>query len=505
MTTTNGSAANGSAANDSTTNDPNYTVPLWINSAPHPSPSTTPIPITSSLTGETLHHAAATDISTANLACDAASHAFKTWKRAPISARRNLLLRTASLYEARTSSLLSLQTSETSCDAGWALNNVRTAVGYLREIAACISSAAQGTIPSLEKPDTMGFVFREPVGVVLVIPPWNAALILATRAIASALGAGCTVVVKASELCPRTHHAIVRAFEDAAEEEEEGGRFLPKGALNQIQAGREQAAEVTEALIKHPAVRKVDFIGSAAVGRMIGATAARYLKPVLMELGGKCPAIVLEDADLRKAATLCAKGATLHHGQICFSTERIIVLRKVAEEFKSLLVHAFEANPSAGAAVTEAGVKHAEDVLRDAREKGEKFLLGGEIERGKTATLKPAIILEPKTSRIVDEETFGPSASLYVVENDEEAIELANKSAYGLNATIHTKDLARGIKMAHELEYGQVHINSISVFTASTGSQGGVKGSGWGRQNAGWGLHEFLIEKFVSYHGDASG
>ncbi|KAL9062471.1 MAG: hypothetical protein Q9157_008894 [Trypethelium eluteriae] len=267
-------------------------------------------------------------------------------------------------------------------------------------------------------------------------------------------------------------------------------------------AGREQAAEVTEALIAHPAVRKVDFIGSAAVGRVIGATAARYLKPVLMELGGKCPAIVLEDADLGKAATLCAKGATLHHGQICFSTERIIVLRKAAEEFQNLLVKAFEANPSAGAAVTEAGVKHAEDVLRDAQEKGEKFLLGGGIERGKTATLKPAIILEPKSSRIVDEETFGPSASLYVVESDEEAIELANMSAYGLNATIHTKDLARGIKMAHELEYGQVHINSISVFTASTGSQGGVKGSGWGRQNAGWGLHEFLIEKFVSYHGD---
>ncbi|KAF2229487.1 aldehyde dehydrogenase [Viridothelium virens] len=508
----NGSTANGSTVNGSTANDTDYTVPLWINSAPHPSPSTTPISVTSSITGQTLHHAHATDVPTAQLACSAASTAFKTWKRSPISTRRNLLLRTASLYEARSSELLSLQMSETSCDEAWALNNVRTAVGYLREIAACISTALQGTIPSLEKPDTMGFVFREAVGVVLVIPPWNAALILATRAIASALGAGCTVVLKASELCPRTHHAIVRAFEDAAvgegtgeAAEGEAGRLLPRGALNQLQAGREQAAEVTEALIAHPAVRKVDFIGSAAVGRVIGATAARYLKPVLMELGGKCPAIVLEDADLGKAATLCAKGATLHHGQICFSTERIIVLRKAAEEFQNLLVKAFEANPSAGAAVTEAGVKHAEDVLRDAQEKGEKFLLGGGIERGKTATLKPAIILEPKSSRIVDEETFGPSASLYVVESDEEAIELANMSAYGLNATIHTKDLARGIKMAHELEYGQVHINSISVFTASTGSQGGVKGSGWGRQNAGWGLHEFLIEKFVSYHGDVSG
>ena len=484
MSATNGTVANGE-----------HVVPLWINGAAVPSPSSKTIPVISSVSGKTIHHAQSVDIKTAQQACDAAFTAFKSWKRSSITTRRNVLLKVADTFASRASELIQTQIDETSCDALWARNNVDTSVGYLREIASCISTSLQGTIPSLEKRDTMGFIFKEAVGPILVIPPWNASVILATRAMASALGAGCTVVLKASELCPATHHAIVRAFDDAG---------LPQGALNQVQAVREDAAEVTEALIAHPAIRKVDFIGSAAVGRMIGATAARYLKPVLMELGGKCPALVREDADLAKAAALCAKGATMHHGQICFSTERIIVLRKVADQFQDLLVKAFESNPSAGAAVNEAGAKHAEEVLRDAQEKGEKFLLGG-IERSKAATLKPVIVMEPKSSRIVDEETFGPSASLYVVEGDDEAIELANRSAYGLNATIHTKDLARGIKMARELEYGQVHINSMSVFTASTGSQGGVKGSGWGRQNAEWGLHEFLVDKFVSYHGDESG
>ena len=482
MATTNGSVA-----------DSNYVVPIWINSAAVPPPTTKRIPVVSSASGKIIHHAQSVDVKTAQRACDAASTAFQTWKRSSISTRRNLLLKVADIYERRAADLIKLQMEETSCDEVWARNNVNTSIGYLREIGACISTAVQGTIPSVEKPATMGFVFKEAVGPILVIPPWNASLILSSRAIASAVGAGCSVVLKASELCPATHHAIVRAFDEAG---------LPPGVLNQVQAAREDATDITEALVAHPAVRKVDFIGSAQVGRIIGQTAARHLKPVLMELGGKCPALVLDDADLAKAATLCARGATLHHGQICFSTERIIVLRSVADRFQELLVEAFEANPSAAAAVNEAGVKHAEEVLRDAQEKGEKFLLGGGIERSKAATLKPAIVMEPKSSRIVDEETFGPSASLYVVENDEEAIKLANRSAYGLNATIHTKDLARGIKLSRELEYGQVHINSISVFTASTGSQGGVKGSGWGRQNAGWGLNEFLVEKFVSYHED---
>lgn len=337
--------------------------------------------------------------------------------------------------------------------------NVTLAVNYIREIAACISQI-QGTIPPIDKPDTMAFVYKDPVGPVLVIPPWNGALVLAGRAVTTAIAAGCTVVMKASELSPACHHAIWKIYEEAG---------LPAGVLNVVCSRRETAGEVTEGIIKDDRIRKIEFIGSAAVGRVIGATAAKYLKPCLMELGGKCPAIVLDDADVGRAAVLCAKGAVMNHGQICFSTERIIVMRGVKDEFLAKVKGVVEGT-EAGSAVSEGIAKHAVDVLQDAKEKGCEFLTGApEMQEGNK--VKPSlVVVDAKATkdevRIVDEETFGPSASIYIVDSEEEAVELANRSAYGLNATVHTTNLERGIKVGRELEYGQVHINSITVFTS---------------------------------------
>jgi acyl-CoA reductase-like NAD-dependent aldehyde dehydrogenase len=231
--------------------------------------------------------------------------------------------------------------------------------------------------------------------------------------------------------------------------------------------------------------------------------AAKYLKPVLMELGGKCPAIVLEDADIGEAAKQCALGAVLHHGQICFSTERIIVLSGVAAAFQKHLVKAMKGMQGpAGSAVSENIAAHAEEIILDAQDKGDKVLIGGVGEERGGLCLSPTLILNPApSSRIFNEETFGPSASLYVVSSDEEAIALANRSMYGLTATVWTKDMSRFLTISRGLEYGQVHANSISIYTSPTGSQGGVKGSGFGRQNGKWGLDEFVVEKFVSWCG----
>lgn len=274
----------------------------------------------------------------------------------------------------------------------------------------------------------------------------------------------------------------------------------PPGVLNQVQTKREEAGDVTEALIAHRAVRKVEFIGSAAVGRVIGQVAAKYLKPVVMELGGKCPAIVLEDADIVEAARQCALGAVMHHGQICFSTERIIVLEAVASKFQELLVEQMQGlDELAGCAVSESIARHAEDMVKEC---GDKIIVGRVDGTVKPPSLKPTIVLNPEPSeRIFDEETFGPSASLYVVKDDAAAIGLANKSSYGLNATVWTKDMSRFMKIARQLEYGQVHANTISIYTSPTGSQGGVKSSGFGRQNGKWGLNEFVVDKFVSWCG----
>ncbi|KAJ4299113.1 hypothetical protein N0V90_004357 [Kalmusia sp. IMI 367209] len=470
--------------------DSSYTIPLWIDGKALPTDTLATFPVIQSTTSSTVHHAVSASTKEALQAVESASTAFKSWKSANHVTRRELILRVAAYYEQHANSFIETQMLETSCEEGWARTNVDLATRYLKEIAAVISSV-NGTIPQLEKPGAMGFVFKEPVGPILCIAPWNAALILATRGVASAIAAGCTVVFKASELSPKTHFLITQAFVEAG---------VPEGVLNQIQTRREAAAEVTEAVIAHEGIRKVEFIGSAAVGRIIGQLSAKYLKPVLLELGGKCPAIVLDDADLEEAAKLAALGAVLNHGQICFSTERIIVHEAVAEKFQQLLIKAMEtAGSHAGSAVSSSIGLHANDVIRDAETSGQNVLLGGPSDCD--VTLRPTIVLNPSSSRIIDEETFGPSASLYVVPTDEAAIQLANRSAYGLNATIWSTNMERALKMARELEYGQVHINSISVYTSPTASQGGVKGSGYGRQNGRWGLEEFLIDKFVSWHG----
>lgn len=293
-------------------------VPLWINNEPITTSST--IPITQASTSRTVHHASSASPSDAINAVKSSRAAFLSWRNSTHTTRHDLIIRVADYFAANASTFIDAQILETSCTRPWATNNVNLSISYLREIAAQVSSVT-GCIPPTEKPNTLGFVFKEPIGPVLCIAPWNAALILATRGIASAVAVGCTVVFKASEICPLTHFLITQAFVESG---------APAGVVNQVQCGREDAAEITEAIIAHEAIRKVEFIGSAAVGRKIGQVAARYLKPVIMELGGKCPAIVLEDADLDEAAEKCALGAVMHHGQICFSTERIIVLEGVS-------------------------------------------------------------------------------------------------------------------------------------------------------------------------------
>ena len=448
-------------------------VPIWINGKAAPLEPSRIMEVRSSKQGRVVHYAQGANASDANAAAAAAQAAFPSWRQSSHEVRRNLLLKVAEIYEQRADELVQYQTDETSCTESYARFNIKLACRLLREFAASVTTALKGDIPPIAA-DGLGLVFKEPVGPVLIIPPWNSSVILSARGVAAAIAAGCTVVVKASELSPRTHLAVIEAFEEAG---------LPAGCVNLLQAARADAREVTEALISHPAIRKVEFIGSASVGRIIGQVAAKYLKPVLMELGGKGPAIVLKDADLPNAAQLCAFGAFIHHGQICFSTERIIVESSVAKEFSSLLQEVVSKNysGSVGCAATQGGADHAKQILDEAKAHGARFLVGdNSVIEGTTASLTPTIITDVKPSdRIYDEETFGPSATLYVVHDADAAIELANKSAYGLNASIHTKDMYRAVELARRLEYGQVHMNSPTTYDQETMPVTGVKSSGW--------------------------
>ena len=291
------------------------------------------------------------------------------------------------------------------------------------------------------------------------------------RGLAVILGAGCTLLFKASELCPRTHNFLAQILTDAG---------LPQGVLNVIQTRREDAAAVTEALVRHEAIRKVEFIGSAPIGHVIGQLGGKYLKPVLMELGGKSAAIVLDDADLDAAAEKCILGgqyrnssddastylpieiAFMHHGQICFSTERIIVVGNIVDEFVDLL-RSKAALFEPGYGVSDGIVNNAYKQLVDAQSKGAKFLIGGPRYRH-PASLEPTLITGVTNDMaIFDEESFGPSASVYFAKDDEEAIALTNDSRYGLNAAIHSKNMLRALNLGRRLEVAQVHVNSMTV------------------------------------------
>ena len=275
------------------------------------------------------------------------------------------------------------------------------------------------------------------------------------RGIASALAAGCTVVLKASELCPWTHQLILETFHAAG---------FPSSAINMIIADRPNGPQITETVISQPAIRKIEFIGSASVGRIIGSLCGKYLKPVLMELGDQSPAIVLDDSDLKRAAKLCAQGAMLHHGQVCFSTERVIVQSGVKEKFEKLLIAAVSEFTSAGTAVTIYGAQKAKDVIDDAVRDGARFLVGSSELHG--ASVKPSILTDVnRNSTIAVSEAFAPTITVVSVDSDTAAIEEANSRSGGLSASIFTTSYERGLRMAQELDFGQVQINNMTMFS----------------------------------------
>jgi acyl-CoA reductase-like NAD-dependent aldehyde dehydrogenase len=268
-------------------------------------------------TGEPVTIAAAASRDDARRACDAAGEAFAGWAATPPGERRLTLTRAADLLMERAQEIASVMTEEVGGTFGWGMFNCDLASRMLREAAAQTYAVTGEVIPS-DVPGALSMGVRQPVGVVVGMAPWNAPVILSTRAIATPLAYGNTVVLKASENCPRTHAAVVRAIADAG---------APAGAVNLIMHSPADAPEVVDELIAHPAVRRVNFTGSTKVGRIIAQKCAEHLKRCLLELGGKAPQVVLPDADLEAAADAASFGAFMNSGQICMSTERIVADR----------------------------------------------------------------------------------------------------------------------------------------------------------------------------------
>jgi len=332
---------------------------------------------------------------------------------------------------------------------------------------------------------------------VLGLAPWNAPVILGVRAIATPLACGNTVVLKGSELCPRTHQLIVESLQEAG---------MPAGVVNFVTNAPADAGAVVEAMIAHPAVRRVNFTGSTRVGRIIAQTCAKYLKPAVLELGGKAPLLVLDDADLDAAVDAAAFGAFMNSGQICMSTERIVVDVKVADAFVDKLVAKVKALPLGdprgpapvvlGSVIDMATVARCNALIDDALAKGATLLCGGKAQD----TLFPATLLDHVTPamKIYGEESFGPVKGIVHVEGTEAAIACANDNEYGLSAAVFGRDAARALEVSRRIDSGICHVNGPTVHDEAQMPFGGVKASGIGRFGGRAGVHEFTELRWLT-------
>jgi benzaldehyde dehydrogenase (NAD) len=429
-------------------------------------------------------------------AVEAAAKAFETWSRTGPGERRALLLKAAEALKAKTPQFVEAVAAETGASGHWAGFNVMLAAGMLQEAAALTTQVGGEVIPS-DVPGSLAMGLRQPAGVVVGIAPWNAPVILGTRAIATPLACGNTVVFKGSELCPRTHKLIVEAFQEAG---------FPAGVVNYVTNAPADAGAVVEAMIAHKAVRRVNFTGSTKVGRIIAMTCAKYLKPAVLELGGKAPMIVLDDADLSEAVNAAAFGAYANSGQICMSTERLIVDDKIADDFVALLAAKAQGLPLGdprgpnpvvlGSVIGMPTVTFNNSLIDDALAKGAKLVCGGKAE----STLMPATLLDRVTPemRIYHEETFAPVKAVIRVNGVEEAVQRANDSEYGLSAAVFGRDIARAFQVARRVESGICHVNGPTVHDEAQMPFGGVKASGIGRFGGAAGVAEFTDLRWIT-------
>ncbi len=446
------------------------------------------------VTGKVASVAAAGKAEDVNAACEAAAAAFPAWSETGPNERRKLLLKAADMLEARTPDFINLMIEETGATGPWSGFNVMFAAKILRE-AACMTTMIHGEVIPSDKPGCFSMAIRQPAGVCVGMAPWNAPVILGVRAVAMPLACGNTVVMKASETCPGTHALIGKILQEAG---------LPKGVINVVTHSREDAPQVVEALIAHPAVRRVNFTGSSHVGRIVAQTAAKYLKPVLLELGGKAPLLVLDDANIDDAVDAAAFGAFMHQGQICMSTERIVVDNKIADAFVGKLAAKANALPYGdprgkvvlGSLVSEQAADRMDELLKDAVGKGAKLVAGGK----RSGTIWSATLLDNVNPqmKIYREESFGPVKSVIRVDGDDEAVSVANDTEYGLSSAVFSENIQRAMAVAKRIQAGICHINGPTVNDEAQMPFGGTKDSGYGRFGGTAAIAEFTELRWIT-------
>jgi succinate-semialdehyde dehydrogenase/glutarate-semialdehyde dehydrogenase len=435
------------------------------------------------------------DVEDGLAAVDAAAAAFPEWAATPPRRRAEILRRCFELMTQRSEQLAHL----ISLENGKALADARVEVAYAAEFFRWYSEEAVriiGDVSVSPSGSNRILVQHPPIGVCVLITPWNFPAAMATRKLAPALAAGCTVVLKPATLTPLTTLAIAQLMIDAG---------TPAGVVNVITTSK--TSDVMTPILADPRVRKLSFTGSTSVGRHLLHQAADNVLKCSMELGGNAPFLIFDDADLDLALDGAMIAKMRNGGQACTAANRIYVQRGTHDEFARRLAERMsamrvgpgtDANTEVGPLVDEASVRKVDSLVRDAISQGAKLLAGGKAIDGAGYYYPPTVVTNvPLHARMVSEEIFGPVASIIPFDTEEEVIAAANDSEYGLAAYVFTEDLRRGLRVCERIESGMVALNR-GLVSDPAAPFGGVKQSGLGREGAHQGLLDYTETKYIA-------
>ncbi|MEQ9773511.1 NAD-dependent succinate-semialdehyde dehydrogenase [Pectobacterium jejuense] len=442
-------------------------------------------------TGESIASVAKAGKKETQAAIDAAYNAFPAWKRKTAKERSEILYRWYELILENKRYLAELMTAEQGKPVQEAEGEVVYAANFIQWFAEQ-GKRANGEIIPPAKPGSKIYATREPVGVVVAITPWNFPLAMLTRKLGPALAAGCTGVIKPANNTPLSAFALLALAQQAG---------VPDGVLNGV-AGDTQA--ISDTVMASDKVRKISFTGSTEVGKTLVRNAAETMKKVSMELGGNAPYIVFDDADIQAAVKGAIANRFRNAGQVCVSANRFYIQDGVYDEFVALLAeevkklkvgNGMDDGVVLGPLIDDAAVEKVEKHVNDALEKGGRALVGGKRHKLGHSFFEPTVIVDANEAMLLaQEETFGPVAPCFRFKTEEEVIQRANNTPFGLAAYFYSQNLQRVFRVAEALESGMVGINECAVST-ELAPFGGVKESGLGREGSVLGLDEFLEVK----------
>ncbi|MQA34436.1 NAD-dependent succinate-semialdehyde dehydrogenase [Modestobacter roseus] len=445
-------------------------------------------------TGQPVKTIADASVADGAAALDAADAAFPAWSRTPHRERAELLRRAFDLLQERREDVALLMTVE----MGKPLAEARGEVTYGGEFLRWFGEEAariQGRYGANPEGTGRMIVSRHAVGPCYLITPWNFPLAMATRKIAPALAAGCTVVIKPAELTPLTTLYFTKLLQDAG---------LPAGVVNVLTTSRSGA--VSEPIIRDPRLRKLSFTGSTPVGQRLLAQAAEGVLRTSMELGGNAPFLVFDDADLDRAVDGALAAKFRNVGQACTAANRFLVHRSVADEFAARVTERVremrigrgtEEGVVIGPLIDDRAVAKAHALVTDAVERGATVRTGGREVPGPGTFYEPTVVSDVQFgSDILREEIFGPVLAIVPFDDEDEAVRLANDTEYGLVSYVYTESLARGQRMIDRLETGMMGLN-VGVLSNAAAPFGGWKLSGLGREGGAEGIDEYLQTKYT--------